>query len=694
MSTLAATLIPRMRELMRRHLRASLDHAFMAMPDSMLELSRQSRTMEDHRLILDTLNHVRLHKRAVAEAFERRLLALYDEKIGWLQGKARAEAPRDFASFDLLDDQVFAQQIALKKLVQKTLEEIDKVELACCEVRLRELFGTAVEGARNPVGPGTALKAAQQASTADLDNEALQASLVNALQPYLAAGLSGFYRELNAMLVQAGLRPDYRPEIQRDTSNRYARPAGEAAMSISQLMNLRELLPGRSATPLDLREMLSALLAGPAVNLQYGARVLADQAGGFYAEAVGTPVAEEVLQSLAAMQHVPVPAESVDGAHALQLAVEHLESVDAHPLDRLTGELVEVVFDFLLHDGALAAGVKQELARLQIVALKAALLDRSFFARREHPMRVLLDEIVRLGSDPVLDTGAESVFLHGLREVVDTLVNEFQADLGLFDAATERLRVLVAQVEEQAERALAETTAALLAEERVAYVREQAAEAVAQRIREDAPAFLREFLNRVWVQAVADARISRLDDALWEERLRLVEGLQDSVRPRLRHELPAYVATLPPLIRAVREGIGVTDASAEEAQAFMDELMAAHQAVLQLRAAPAEPPRIAPQPQMAAAMEPPAAPCVTLQRGDLVEFGDPSRRAKLIWISPARSRFLFSVAGGQALSMRAEEVAGALANGTLRVAERGNFLQQALATLGEPEGARDPFSVS
>jgi len=122
--------------------------------------------------------------------------------------------------------------------------------------------------------------------------------------------------------------------------------------------------------------------------------------------------------------------------------------------------------------------------------------------------------------------------------------------------------------------------------------------------------------------------------------------------------------------------------------------MAAHQAVLQLRAAPAEPPRIAPQPQMAAAMEPPAAPCVTLQRGDLVEFGDPSRRAKLIWISPARSRFLFSVAGGQALSMRAEEVAGALANGTLRVAERGNFLQQALATLGEPEGARDPFSVS
>jgi len=62
----------------------------------------------------------------------------------------------------------------------------------------------------------------------------------------------------------------------------------------------------------------------------------------------------------------------------------------------------------------------------------------------------------------------------------------------------------------------------------------------------------------VWVQAVADARISRLDDALWEERLRLVEGLQDSVRPRLRHELPAYVATLPPLIRAVREGIAVS----------------------------------------------------------------------------------------------------------------------------------------
>jgi len=96
---------------------------------------------------------------------------------------------------------------------------------------------------------------------------------------------------------------------------------------------------------------------------------------------------------------------------------------------------------------------------------------------------------------------------------VDTLVNEFQADLGLFDAATERLRVLVAQVEEQAERALAETTAALLAEERVAYVREQAAEAVAQRIREDAPAFLREFLNgcgcRRWPMRASRASTTR-----------------------------------------------------------------------------------------------------------------------------------------------------------------------------------------
>src|SRR5690606_13867039 len=133
---------------MRQRLRTGLEDGIRAMLDNMLESSKESRTAEDYRLVLQTLDHVDRDKRRMVERFETQLLALYDEKLGWLRDTAYdATAPkRAFGEFDLLDDQVFAQQVALKKLVQKTLEEIDKTDLVCVEVRLRELFETNIDG--------------------------------------------------------------------------------------------------------------------------------------------------------------------------------------------------------------------------------------------------------------------------------------------------------------------------------------------------------------------------------------------------------------------------------------------------------------------------------------------------------------------------------------------------------------------
>jgi len=684
----AASLIPRIRELMRSRMRAGVEDGIRSMQDNMLESSKDSRTAEDHRLVLQTLDYVAREKRSLIDTFEKELLALYDEKLGWLRGDPTAAGPRAFGQFDILDDQVFAQQVALKKLVQKTLEEIDKTDLVCVEVRLRELFETSIDGARNPAGPGTALKAAQRACAAGPEDEAVQAALLNALQPHLAAGLTGLYRELNDVLLGAGLRTDYRPTIERDTSNRVARRPADSGMTVSQVLSLRELMPDRTSSPLDLREIFAALLAGPVAHREYGARVLADQDHSLYAGAMEMPVSEQLLESLQLVQQAALADAAMPDLRAV---VSGMAEAGAHPLDQLTGELVGVVFDFLLTDRGLPDSIKNEVARLQIVALKSALLDRSFFARREHPLRAMLDEVVRLGSDPTLDTRPESHFVMGLRSVVDQLIADFEADLALFDAAAARLRNLAAEAAAEAEKSLAEMTASLMAEERLAHLRSTAAEAVAPRVRADAPAFLRSFLLETWPLALADARFhGPTDDALWEERLRLVDTLQDSVRPRLRHELPPFVGTLPGLVRAVQEGIRVAGMPQDAARAFMDELMAAHTAVLQMRAvsvpsaAQTGEASAAPAKTDTVAFERPGAAAVQLQRGDMVSLtnGDGgSQTAKLLWVSPGRSRYLFGLGGnGGARAMTGEEVAAALANGRLTMLQSGDVLDRAFAS--------------
>lgn len=697
MKAQASSLIPRIRELMRQRMRAGIEDAIRSMQDNMLESSRASQTAEDHQLVLQTLDLVHRDKRRLVENFEARLLALYDEKLGWLRdGGRQGGEPRAFGQFDLLDDQVFAQQVALKKLVQKTLEEIDKTDLVCVEVRLNELFEVPIDGVRNPVGPGTALKAAQHAcSTACADDQAVQSALMNALQPHLAAGLTGFYRELNDVLLSAGLRPDYRPAIERDTSNRVARHPADSGMSVSQVMSLRDLLPGRTSSPLDLTEIFAALMAGTPAHREYGARVLADEEHSLYAGAMDMPVREQLLESLHAMQHAP-QANAEASALELRAVVAEMASAGEHPLDQLTGELVGVVFDFLLGDRKLPDTVKSELARMQIVALKAALLDRSFFARREHPLRALLDEIVRVGSDPTLDTQPDSYFLNGLKQVIDEVIAAFETDLQLFDVATAKLRDIVAEAAAESEQSLAEMTASLMAEERLAHVRTIAMEAMAKRVRPDAPPFVRAFLRETWPLALAEARINAAgDDELWDERMRLADALQDSVRPRLRHELPPFVATLPGLVRAVQDGIRAAGMPSEAARAFMDELMAAHTAVLQLRMAPV-PTQATSATQLVVAVDSDmfsfqqSSAAVLLQRGDVVELanGDAPQSAKLLWVSPGRSRYLFGVAGGGAHAMTGDEVANALANGQVRVVQTGDVLDRAFASFNASASTR------
>jgi hypothetical protein len=67
------------------------------------------------------------------------------------------------------------------------------------------------------------------------------------------------------------------------------------------------------------------------------------------------------------------------------------------------------------------------LLRLQVVAVKAALIDRSFFARRQHPMRRLLDRITELASDPDADLTPSGPMLRGIEGVIDQVLSRIRS---------------------------------------------------------------------------------------------------------------------------------------------------------------------------------------------------------------------------------------------------------------------------
>ena len=694
MSGFNPQLLAQVRELMRLKMNASAADALKSAPQDFQGLGAQAQSHEEHQLLLRAVDAVAaLSVKGFLPQFEDAIQATFDEKIGWLTGAQNSGAHR-FAEFDLLDDAVLNQQMGLRKLVQKSLDEIDGGALFAVEIRMADMLGVAkADGVRNPIGPGTVLKAVRSVLERLVEGEVVQDTLVNVFQPHITAGLNALYDELNELFIRAGVRSDYRPQIERDKSNRQAIRKSVDGVQISQAMALRELMPGSSSSPIDLAAILTTLLQGQEVNRKYGARMLADEDGVMYAQALSTRPDPDLLEMLTQMQRNLSAKPSEASAGDLRSIIEGMQKADEHPLDRLTGELVAVIFDFLLSEKTLAQPVRDEIARLQIVALKAALLDRSFFARREHPLRVLLDSMTEKGSDPVIDMRPEGDFVLGLREIVDELIRDFDSDLSLFQEAKGRLDVLYRQAAESKESGLSALTDRLLEQESEAQAMAQAKGAVDAALSPDTPQFLGDFLQQYWSQLLAGTRLSG-DEDQWKTALETMESLLASVRPKTRQEINAFTISLPPLIKAAQQGMTAIDLGEEEKRAFLDALMQSHTAILQRARSgevvmpSASPPGLADRLVYQPAFRPRHS---LLPERALVEFNDsePPIRARLSWVSPGKTRYAFISASAAPRTFTSEELSAAIAKGSIRMlGEQESPLGRALASvIGETGSA-------
>ena len=395
---------------------------------------------------------------------------------------------------------------------------------------------------------------------------------------------------------------------------------------------------------------------------------------------------------------------AAEGPGDLAAVVDDLARTRDHPLDRLTGELVAVVFDFVLHDRDVPDTVKAEIARLQIVAFKAALLDRSFFARREHPLRELLSAVTDAGADPQLDGGAESRFVVGLRAIVDEVLAGFSDDLAVFVAARERLAALVAELDEEEAKAVEDVASGLAEAERGEEIRARAAAEVARRTAHGAPAFVERFLADTWTRVLADAeRQGGTGDAGWDARLALVDDLVWSVEPKQAADVPRLMAMLPKLVPALNRGMKAVDVPADAQRAFLDELMQTHTELLQAARSkrPLPPPRARQRPRRPRLRRPrlrrkrsprPSSPPTRRSASSAAPWSSSptsSRRCARSSRGSARSGPSISLrrAARKRDTSRRSELAGALREGRARrLADSGTVIDRALAAaVGEEE---------
>lgn len=291
----------------------------------------------------------------------------------------------------------------------------------------------------------------------------------------------------------------------------------------------------------------------------------------------------------AARQGQPAPDAAIETG---ELRNRLMEKATAQ-VDKLTIEIVGLLFDRINADRHVPQPIKELLQRLQFPLIKVAVTDPGLFVSADQPARRLMDRIASTSIGWTSEGEANQRYLDEVQRAIhvvlaspDEGVVVFERALADFEAYLQDERTRDDDPVQRAKRALAE------AEER-----EIMAINATIKIRSafdgvQIESYLREFLLETWVRVlVAVSLRDRDDQTVLRRYMNIVPDLVWSVQPKLsQDERKRLVGTIPPVLGALREGLTVIDWPKERMQEFFAKLMNSHaQAVKALELAHGSP---------------------------------------------------------------------------------------------------------
>jgi hypothetical protein len=384
----------------------------------------------------------------------------------------------------------------------------------------------------------------------------------------------------------------------------------------------------------------------------------------------------------------PPPVDGVAGAVVPLNLIPHIRAAVAtqisNPADAISVDVIGLLFDYIFRDPTIPESTRALFGRLQVPIVKAALLDRAFFADKKHPARQLLDHLADAAVGAGNDDAYRAAFEAAAQKAIDRICADFEIDVAVFRDADHDLVAFAEQERQKSAATLAADVAeALHAEEDEAdraVVRELLRDRLAGL---DVPFDVRSFIETIWADYLAVLRREHgVDSPPWTAALVTLDDTLWSIAAKERSAQKARLSKMiPSLIGALRAGCTAMRAPAERSQAFFDALYQLHMAAIRPEATKPVVEATAAAADEAEAVEtiPPLPPPPPVNVHDYVgemavgtwlrfDLDDGVIDARLNWVSPLRAKYIFtSRSRSHALMLSPEELAYRLGSGTARL---------------------------
>ncbi len=266
-------------------------------------------------------------------------------------------------------------------------------------------------------------------------------------------------------------------------------------------------------------------------------------------------------------------------AQSISAVREDLISKSTRTVDKLTIELVGMLFDHVMQDKQVPAEIKARISRLQFPVLKAALMDAAFFASSAHPARKLIDRIAgtSAGWEPYGDDNQK--YLKEVERVVAQILKSFETDLSVFEKIYTEFDRFVSEITAEDSDPVSRAKKALEAAEKHEILTINTTIQVRRAFeRVDLEPYIKEFLLGAWVKVLVAATVRSETQPGFAKAFRdVIHELVWSVQPKASTEdRNKLVKMIPGMVRVLRDGLGLVNQPEREREQFFSQLMESH----------------------------------------------------------------------------------------------------------------------
>ncbi len=296
------------------------------------------------------------------------------------------------------------------------------------------------------------------------------------------------------------------------------------------------------------------------------------------------PAPQQLLQSIGEFQQMnlqelgpggnfSLPTESVSSMR------DELISKSTRVVDKLTIELVGMLFDHVMQDKQVPSEIKARISRLQFPVLKSALMDAAFFASSAHPARKLIDRIAgtSAGWEPYGDDNQR--YMKEVDRVITEILKHFETDLGVFERLYGEFDKFVSDIAPEENDPVSRAKKALEQAEKHEILTINTTIQVRRAFeRVDLEPYIKEFLLGAWVKVLVAATVRQEKTPGFAKAFRdVIHELVWSVQPKASTEdRSKLVKLIPSMVRVLRDGLGLINAPERDRELFFTQLMESH----------------------------------------------------------------------------------------------------------------------